>query len=429
MQKLRRQFILLVLLCVFALSIYAQQVDNRKAGSKKTITFWTIQLKEHYSDYMNELISSYEAINPDIKIKWVDIDYKGYESKLLATIIGKKDVPDVVNLDYRNGVKFAEKKVLVNLKSEISDEVRSKYIPEVWNKACTYDGMEYCFPWYLSCNVVMYNKKIFAEAGLAPDVPPKNYDELYKYCKQIKERTGKYGILITIAEAEAFLNYLDLNGVPIINEEKTKALFNNERGYETLEYFAKGIREGVFPRETVTEEHRKPTEWYMSGKSAIFMTGPQFLKIVKENAPDVYKHTGIGPQLIWGTDKVGVAIMNLCVLKATKNKKEAIDFAAFVTNPENQLKFCKIVTIMPSTVESLKDEYFVDVEQTPEGLARKVSAEQLLRGVSIIPILPHSDRLLELLNSAVQSACLGEKSVKEALDGAAEMWNQILADK
>jgi len=398
-------------------------------SEKITITFWTIQLKEHYSDYMNELVVGYETTHPNVKIKWVDIDYKGYEDKLLSTIVSKQDIPDVVNLDYGNGVKYAEKNVLVNLKNEISDEVRNRYIPEVWKKVCTYKDTEFCFPWYLSCGVVMYNKQIFKDAGLDPAKSPKDYDELYQYCKQIREKTGKYGILMTITESETFVNLLDLNGVPIINEGKTKALFNTPKGYETLEYFVKGIKEGVFARETITEEHRKPTEWYMSGKSAIFMTGPQFLKIVKENAPEVYQDTGIGPQLIWGTDKIIVAAMNLCIMNATQHKKEAIDFAAYVTNPENQLKFCKIVTILPSTVESLKDEYFVNVENTPEGLARKISAEQLMRGVTVTPILPHRDRLYEQLNTAVQSACLGEKSAKEALDEAVEKWNQILAEK
>ena len=419
------------LLFIFlGISLFFIRCSKQSTDSEKVIiTFWTIQLKEHYSDYMNDLISQYEATYPNVKIKWVDIDYKGYEDKLLSTIVSKQDIPDVVNLDYGNGIKYAEKNVLVNLKNEISDEVRNHYIQEVWKKTCTYNDFEFCFPWYLACNVVMYNKGIFKEAGLDPEKPPKNYDELYQCCKQIKEKTGKYGILMAITESESFVNLLDINGVPIINDEKTKALFNTQKGYETLEYFVKGIKEGVFPRETITEEHRKPTEWYMSGKSAMFFTGPQFLKIVKENAPEVYQNTGIGEQLIWGIDKIEVAAMNLCIMNATKHKKEAIDFAAYITNPENQLKFCKIVTILPSTTESLKDDYFVNVENTPEGLARKISAEQLMRGVSVTPILPKRDRLYEQLNTAVQSACLGEKSAKEALDDAAEKWNQILAEK
>jgi len=424
-----RKISFLLFICLGISLFFIGCAKQSTESEKVTITFWTMQLKEHYSDYMNDLISRYEASHSNVKIKWVDIDYKGYEDKLLSTIVSKQDIPDVINLDYGNGVKYAEKNVLVNLKNEISDEVRNRYIQEVWKKTCIYNDFEFCFPWYLSCSVVMYNKKMFEEAGLDPAKPPKNYDELYQYCKQIKEKTGNFGILLTITESEAFVTLLDLNGVPIINEEKTQALFNTEKGYETLEYFVKGIKEDVFPRETVTEEHRKPTEWYMSGKSAMFVTGPQFLKIVKENAPEVYQNTGIGEQLLWGTDKIGVAAMNLCIMNSTQHKKEAIDFAAYVTNPENQLEFCKIVTILPSTTESLKDDYFVNVENTPEGLSRKISAEQLMRGVTVTPILPKRDRLYEQLNTAVQSACLGEKSAKEALDDAAEKWNQILAEK
>ena len=42
-------------------------------------------------------------------------------------------------------------------------------------------------------------------------------------------------------------------------------------------------------------------------------------------------------------------LMNLVVPTASKNHEAAIKFANYVTNDDNQLAFCKLVSIFPST--------------------------------------------------------------------------------
>ncbi len=57
--------------------------------------------------------------------------------------------------------------------------------------AFMYEGKSYAVPYSLLNNVVIYNKNVFAEAGI--ENPPTSWDEFIKYCDKVKA-IGKYPI-------------------------------------------------------------------------------------------------------------------------------------------------------------------------------------------------------------------------------------------
>jgi multiple sugar transport system substrate-binding protein len=50
-----------------------------------------------------------------------------------------------------------------------------------------YDGKQWGIGWYLSGNPMVYNPKLFEQAGLDPQNPPKTWDELKAACGKLKE--------------------------------------------------------------------------------------------------------------------------------------------------------------------------------------------------------------------------------------------------
>ena len=63
----------------------------------------------------------------------------------------------------------------------------------------------------------------------------------------------------------------------------------------------------------------------------------------------------------------------------SKHPKEAADFAFYVTNAANQLAFCKLVAIFPTTKKTLDDPFFTNIEVKTK-LGR--SAQDYGRGVA-----------------------------------------------
>jgi putative chitobiose transport system substrate-binding protein len=77
----------------------------------------------------------------------------------------------------------------------------------------------------------------------------------------------------------------------------------------------------------------------------------------------------------------GAAIMNLVVSKQSKHPKEAIEFANFITNDENQLAFCHEVSIFPTTKKAASDPFFQSDRVSLEGQANyyaSISAQYMV---------------------------------------------------
>ena len=120
--------------------------------------------------------------------------------------------------------------------------------------------------------------------------------------------------------------------------------------------------------------------------------------------------------------------MSLVVTADTEYPNAALALAAFMTNAQSQLEFAKTVAIYPATPASYEDEFFTTPGAAIEDSARPIAREAIASQVQLLPVLPDSPEILDILNTEAQRALLGEATAQEALDSAAEQINAILAD-
>ena len=422
MQNLnRRKFIGFSTL--FLLGACGAQTTTTTASGKSKIVFWTMQLKPQFDKYMTDLITAFVKENPTAEVEWVDIPWGEMETKILSAVAGKT-APDVVNLNPQFASKLAEKKALVDMGKAISEAEKASYFPNIW-KANQLDSVTFGLPWYVSTDITIYNRSLFEKAGLDPAKPPKTFEELTKVSEQIKAKTGKYAFLLTMdggqvleAMVQMGMKLLDANG---------KAAFNDAAGKAAFDYWVNLFEKQLIPREILTEGHRKAIELYQSGELAILLTGPQFLKTVALNAPEVAKVTDVGAQITGSTDKKSAAVMNVSVPTTSTNQALAVKFALYLTNADNQLTFSKIENSLPSTIKSTSDRYFTETAKDAPLLdrARVISASQLSQSEVLIPPAKDIEKLRKIIYEELQLAMLKEKTTDKAIASAAERWNSL----
>ncbi|WP_202077418.1 ABC transporter substrate-binding protein [Caldalkalibacillus salinus] len=403
--------------------------DSQTEGGDRTeIEFWTMQLSPDFDDYMNGVIEDFEAQHEDINIKWVDVPWGDMEQKIL-TAVASDSAPDLANLNPQFASKLAELDALVNMDEAVDPAIRDLYFEGVW-KSNTFDGETFGIPWYLSSQVTMYNTAIFEEAGLDPEAPPTTFEELKEVSRIVKENTGKYAYFPPL-DASHLLEALVMKGVELTNEEGTEAAFNTPEGVEAFRFFVDLYENDYIPREVLTESHGKAIDLYQAGQLAILATGPQFLNTVQENAPDIYEVTESSVQITGPTNKKNISAMNLVVPKQSEHQEEAVKFALFITNAENQVAFDKIVPILPSIETALDDPFFNELPEdpTPTDRARLISASQLRDSEVLIPPMRNYEDLRTAMNEALQAAMLGEMTVEEAVESAEQEWNAILGQQ
>ena len=136
-------------------------------------------------------------------------------------------------------------------------------------------------------------------------------------------------------------------------------------------------KKGYLPKDTLTLNHREMVEQYMARNAAFVVAGSNFIKMIKENAPDVYAESEITNQLSAPDGKYDVGLMNFVIPKRAKNKDLAREFALQLTNKENQLKFAKLTNTLPANLEVLFDDYFIECPEEIIEKARCVGASQL----------------------------------------------------
>lgn len=417
----------LLLISIFALVFATSSCQKKPEIPEKTeITFWTLQLSS-FSDYINNVITQYESINPNVKIKWIDVPYSEGEKRALAAVMSN-DVPDVINMNPDFGATLASKGALLNVRKYVSRENYNKYLPESWS-ASSISDMTFGIPWYITSAITIYNKKILSEAGITDYNSVKTYEDLGKIAPLIKKKTDKYVLMPNLTESGYMLKIFNKYDIPVTDKAGKKALFNTPEAERILSFWTDMYQKKYIPAESITEGHRESLEKYQSGETAYIIAGANFLKIIKENAPEIYKISDISPQITGSNAKVDFALMNLVVPKKSKNPKTAVDFALFLTNHKNQLEFCKSAPILPSTTETLNSDFFKKSENKDLIERGRITSAQQLKN-ALTPALQLKDQkdLNEIIDLATQQALLKEKTPKEALNKAVQDWNQILTE-
>jgi sn-glycerol 3-phosphate transport system substrate-binding protein len=123
------------------------------------------------------------------------------------------------------------------------------------NNAYGRDGKIYGFPFQRSTPILYWNKDMFAAAGqklgaagLDPDRPPKNWDELVEYAKILTIREGnqtkQYGLIIPGGWNDwIFEAFSRQNGSQLIKEDGLTVTFDSPQNLEALKLWVKLTQE------------------------------------------------------------------------------------------------------------------------------------------------------------------------------------------
>lgn len=386
-------------------------IPKKNTTASNEVVFWTLQMSD-FSSYMNEVINSFEKENPGIKIKWIDVPFSEGEKRTLAAILSDSP-PDLINLNPDFSAILAQKGALKEIKeSDLED-----FNPEIIT-SLKYNDKLYAIPWYATSAITIYNRKLYEDAGYS--TPPDTYRKLGKIAQVIKSKTGVYAFMPTITENDTMLKILNKYGVNSVDN------INNSESVYVFEYYKDLYDKELIPKESVTQTQREALEKYMSGQIVFFQSGANFLNMIKENAPSVYEETDVAKQIVGTEGQNDFSLMNLVIPLRAKKKQNALKFALFLTNEENQLKLAKITNVIATNKAALQDNFYT--QHTHGDLiakARVLSAKQLNK---INPVLKQQKNQKEinlLINNAVQEVLINNADIQETLNTVSEKWKML----
>ncbi|MFO0040276.1 MAG: ABC transporter substrate-binding protein [Synechococcaceae cyanobacterium] len=431
-RRLLRSLPPLALRCLLLLALFTAGCARVGAPPPaRELNVWTLDLAPRFTPYMRRVIAAWERRHPGVTVRWTDVPWSSVERKLLASVYART-APDVVNLNPVFAANLASRGGLLDLGPQLPAGAGDTYLPAVW-EAGRQEGRTFAIPWYLTARVSLANRRLLQGAGLS--APPARWREVPAYAEAVRRRTGRYALFVTVVpdDSAELLESMVQMDVRLLDGRR-RAAFDTPAGRAAFSFWTDLYRRGLLPRLVVSQGYRRAIELYQAGDLAQVASGPDFLRNLQTNAPGIAATTVLAPPITGPGGATNVAVMNLVVPRQSRLPREAVDFALFLSNADNQLAFAEEARVLPSArlalqrLESrLRQGLPRDPRQRLVEEARLLSLRTLARGRVLVPATPGLKRLQTILYTQLQRAMLGEIASDAALRQAAEEWNRYAA--
>jgi len=330
-----------VLLLVIFCMIFA--TTGLSASKVVTIKFanWG-SLEKATEGVFKKMVADFETANKGIKVELVNLPYGDIKQQVLVILTGG-DVLDVVQAERPMVNTYISSGYLAELDKVFDKKYLSDFYPNVLNDLRS-DGKLYGIPWIVCPWVLVYNKDLFAKAGLNPDQPPKTYYEVFYYADKLaslKDKDGNavYGIGETTASVPvsgASLYRLLISFGGGIWDEKGNVNVNTKGNLEAFKYL-KNLQEKRFNPEGAKLKDLR--NLMAIGRLGMYVDQTWGTGGVFGINPEIKPQIGVAPLPGFGNTK-GVSNMNahvLCIIKDSKYRKEAAKFIQFITSKETMI--------------------------------------------------------------------------------------------
>lgn len=392
-----------------------------QAAAKTNITFFTFSAAPDHLDTLNQMITAFEKANPDVHVIVQTASYNDYWTKLKTRLAGSA-APDTFELNYENFVSYAKSGSLLNLNSVIkADSSFNKSVfagkaYDVFNLA----KKQYGLPESYSTVVLMYNKDLFDAAKVS--YPKSNWtwaDEMLaatKIQKTLPE--GSFADFQPIQFWE-FYKVLGQAGGKFLNSAGTKVAFNDLKGLNALNWLLSKQEKGLKPT-AAQMGGLDDGSMFKAGKLAMIHTGIWMFDSFKD-APfkwDIAVQPG-------GVTKGNHFFANAVVASAkTKKAAAAWKWMRFFTSARASVK-ARVAASWEVPAVSDSKAVAGYLAKTPP--ANRQAVFDALKNPVTPPVIVAQSQMQDAMNAWLEKAANGTVTAVEALDGAAEEINAILA--
>ncbi|MFB5762122.1 ABC transporter substrate-binding protein [Paenibacillus medicaginis] len=397
--------------------------DNNSSGDKpgqKTVTIF--QFKTEIVEGLNELKVEFEKEHPDIKLDIQTVGGGADYDAALKTKFASGDAPDIFS---NNG--YAKLDMWQEKLEDLSDQPWVKDLVPLAAEAITKDDKVYGLPLDLEGFGYVYNKDLFAKAGIT--TLPKTYSELEAAAKKLQAAgitpfanayqewwlVGSQGISV------AFANQDNVDGFIKGLNEGTSSIVGNEQFANWAKLMKLTLDYGN--KNPLTTDYNTQVTMFANGEAAMMQEGNWAQTMIDGITPNM--NIGILPMPLSDdaakTGKVTIGVpVNLVVNKDSDAKEEAKIFLNWlVTSDIGKEYLVKKFKFIPA---------MTTIQATPEDMGP--IATDLVKYVEEGNIFAHQagkfpDGVAQEFGSAIQQYLAGKSDVESWQKNMQAAWDKL----
>lgn len=406
-----------VLLTTFTL------VAPSSAQEPVTISFWS---RDSAAALVQALADEFNATH-DNQIEVTLIPAAEYVTKL-GTAIAAGEPPDLLAIDLIYVPQFAAAGQLTEI-SELAaalpfyDTLSPSHL-----RLATYEDGLYALPFNAEASVLIYNKDLFEQAGLDPEQPPTNWQEIYDYAVAISALGDNidgwyFSGACAGCNAFTFLPLIWASGGDVLSEDATEATLTDPAVRAALEFYHQMWVEGLMPDTATVDAGAEFLSAFFPGNIGMMGTGAFAISTIKNDHPEI--NFGItflpgqegGVSSFAGGDSIGIPA-------GSAHVEAAFEFIQWALSDEVQLEMYARSASLPVRTDLAENQYF---EEDPR---LTTNAEAMAFGRT-----PYSLVYNQLFNDSngpwlamIQQAVF-DGEIDAAIESAQEWFTEIMAEQ
>ena len=167
--------------------------DDKPAGAAQSgsgdtgaaLTMWTRAATEAAS---GRLVKEYNATHKN-QVKLTVIPTDNYQARVAAAA-GGNNLPDLFASDVIYAPNYTSQGLYLDITDRINELPFKDSLAPAHMRLGTFEDKQYTVPHTLDLSVLFWNKKLYEEAGLDPETPPKTMKEFAEQATTIREKIG-----------------------------------------------------------------------------------------------------------------------------------------------------------------------------------------------------------------------------------------------
>lgn len=399
-----------------------QQPDADKSAVLKL----SCAANEAEKQLIEEAIGRFNEKYPNVKVETtfsVGDSWQDYSSKLVVQM-ASGNAPDVVGVAIEGTRMMVDKGVLIPLDGYLSNdpdgaEMLEDITKTAWD-AFTVNGSIYEVPKDSNIVIMFYNKKMFADAGIAEPDPDWTWDDFVSIAQKLTTGEGDtkvWGYMVRDNITTGYLPFLTTNGTNLLTPDLTASNLKDPKVQESFQFIYDLVHK--YKVAPVPEAKTDIINLFAAGRVAMIPTGMFAIPTFKENGFTDY---AIVPLPKKESHSASFGVGGLGIVNSCKEKELAWELVKELSSKEFAMRCAEEQTTLPVRRSAAESDAFAKVMPNAQLFYEE------LENASAFPcpyIYPDMSRIVI---SMFESLITNQQTIPEALAAADQELEQAFKE-
>jgi multiple sugar transport system substrate-binding protein len=332
------------------------------SDGQNTISFISALTKEKHRA-LEPLIAEFSDMHPDITIDHIKVPWDQAHSKFLTMIIGGNP-PDLMSIPSQWLAEFRARGALENLKPWFQDWPHKDGYPEtvelMSRSATAFDGEDvYGLPFEIAVRAMFYRKEWLDEQGLVPATTRMEWRTLLE--KMTDKEKQRYGYAFRGARGGFYSWWAlveEFAGTNAWFDEHHQCIINRPDHVAGISFWNDLYQDGLTPKDSLNWGYNELVQGFWSGICGSMEQDPEVVRTCLEHGLD---ENTLSISIMPAGPKARVSLADLgyvSMASGSQRKDKAWEFLSWLMAPEQRLRYCKDVNMIPPFTESINDPAF-----------------------------------------------------------------------